>query len=113
MNIFQIFVARAIHPIPDPQKAELSSLLEYEKDHVDDYSSKLSAVLRAQRELDELLKNVQIKRQHLKDLQGECISASRRLFEVEHTILERIGVVRSSSSRGLLRIGDRRMRGFD
>ena len=113
MNIFQIFVARAMHPIPDPKKAELSNLLEYEKDHVDDYSSKLSAVLRAQRELDELLKDVQIKRQHLEELQGECISTSRRLFEVEHTILERIGIVRSSSSRGLRRIGDRRMRGFD
>ena len=108
MNIFQIFVVRAMHPIPDLKKAELSNLLEYEKDHVDDYSSKLSAVLRAQRELDELLKDVQIKRQHLEELQGECISAGRSLLEVEHTILDRIGVVRSSSARGL----GRRMGGF-
>ena len=108
MNIFQIVVARAIHPIPGPEKAELSNLLESEKDHVDAYSNKLLKVFKLQRELDELLKDVQIKRQHLEELQGECINASRRLFEVEHTILERIGVVRSSSARGL----GRRIAGF-
>ena len=101
VNLFQILMARAMHPIPGPKKAELSDLLESEKDHADDYGNKFVAVLKLQRELDELLNDVQIKRRHLEELQGECINASRRLFEVEHTILERIGVLRSSSSRGL------------
>ena len=115
MNIFQIVVARAINPIPGPEKARLSNLLESEKDHVDDYSNKLFKVLKLQRELDQLLKDAQIKRQHLEELQGECINASRRFFEVEHTILERIGVLRSSSSRGLRRIrgGSRSNPAFD
>ena len=99
VNLFQILMARAMHPIPGPKKVELSNLLESEKDHADDYGNKFVAVLKLQRELDELLNDVQIKRRHLeKELQGECMYASRRLYEVEHTILERIGALRSSSS---------------
>ena len=93
VNLFQILMARAMHPIPGPKKAELSDLLESEKDHADDYGNKFVAVLKLQRELDELLNDVQIKRRHLEELQGECINASRRLYEVEHTILQRIGVL--------------------
>ena len=110
MNLFQIFMARAMHPIPESKKAELSDLLESEKDHADDYGNKMVAVLKLQRELDEILNDVRIKRRHLEELEGECIYASRRLYEVEHTILDRIGVLHSSSSRGLrgFRRGSRR-----
>ena len=115
VNLFQILMARAMHPIPGPKKAELSDLLESEKDHADDYGNKFVAVLKLQRELDELLNDVQIKRRHLEELQGECINASRRLYEVEHTILKRIGVLQSSSSQGLrgIRGGSRSNPAFD
>ena len=101
VNLFQIVMARAMHPIPESKKAELSDLLESEKDYADDYGNKMVAVFKLQRELDELLNDVHIKRRHLEELEGECSYASRRLYEVEHTILDRIGVLHSSSSRGL------------
>ena len=79
VNLFQILMARAMHPIPGPKKAELSDLLESEKDHAGDYGNKFVAVLKLQRELDELLNDVQIKRRHLEELQGSRESASTRV----------------------------------
>ena len=93
VNVLQILLARAMNPIPKSKEAELSNLLESEKDHADDYSNKVFNVLRLRRELDKILNDVEVKRRHIENLEEECIEASRRLFDIQHTILERIEVL--------------------
>ena len=91
VNILQINLARAMHPVPESKKAELSGHLESEKAHAEVYGNKVVEVLKLKRELEELLNEVQKRRLHLAEFEGECIMESRRLFDVQRDILESIG----------------------
>ena len=103
VNVLQILMARAMSSIPQSKKAELandrefSNLIESEKDHADAYSNKMFRILKLQRELEKILNDVERKRREIEDLEEECITASRRLFDIQHTILERIEVLHEDS----------------
>ena len=101
VNILQIILARAMHPIPESKKAELSGLLESEKAHAEVYGNKVVEVLKLKRELEELLNDVQKRRLHIEGLEGECIMESRRLYDVQRDILESIGIKRFEPSTSI------------
>ena len=69
--------------------------------NADDYSNKVFNVLKLQRELEKILNDVERKRRQIEELEEECIKASRRLFDIQHTILERIEVLHSDSWGGM------------
>ena len=70
LNVFTSILSRAMYPIPESKKAELSDLLETEKDHADAHGNKLVEVLMRKRELDKILNDVEIRRRHIDELEG-------------------------------------------